>query len=184
MIGLRAPRPAAGPAPRSIVRPPSRVRAYGTPWLSIGLASFLTSLPLIAGAPSMPPLGYLMLLGWRQLHPGLLPVWAGLIMGMVDDLFSGQPFGSGLLLWSASMLLLDAIEFRFPWRNFVMEWIVASGMIVAYLALAAMTANHGAVGSIVLVVPQMVFSILVYPVIGRIVALADSWRLGRGRKLR
>ena len=52
------------------------------------------------------------------------------------------------------------------------------------LALAAMTANHGAVGSIVLVVPQMVFSILVYPVIGRIVALADSWRLGRGRKLR
>jgi len=50
--------------------------------------------------------------------------------------------------------------------------------------LAALAANHGAPGAILATLPQIALSILVYPVVGRVVALADGWRLGRGRKPR
>jgi hypothetical protein len=54
-------------------------------------------LPIIAPAPVPPPLGFLLLLAWRLLRPGLLPPWAGLPLGLFDDLYSGQPTGSGPL---------------------------------------------------------------------------------------
>ena len=53
------------------------------------LGSMLTALPLVSGLPLVPPFGFLMLLAWRFVRPGLLPVWAGLPLGLWDDLFSG-----------------------------------------------------------------------------------------------
>lgn len=167
---------------RQITRAPSPMIAYLVPWLSVAIGSLLPGLPLIAPAPVMPPLGFLMLLGWRQLRPGLLPVWAGLPLGLVDDLFSGQPFGSAILLWSVAMLALEVIEARFPWRNFLIEWAVASVMIVAYVALtggiALLAGTHA---PIVLLVPQAVAAVLIYPVVGRVIAWLDRLRLRRFR---
>ena len=54
---------------------------------------------------------------WRMLRPGLLPLWAGLPMGLFDDMYSGQPLGSGILLFSLTLIALDLIELRFPWSG-------------------------------------------------------------------
>ena len=164
--------------PRKITRAPSPTLAYVTPWLTIMLGSVAPGWLLIAAAPMVPPLGLLLLLCWRQVRPGLLPVWAGLPLGLFDDLFSGQPLGSAIVLWTASMLVLDFLEFRFPWRNFVVDWMVASALIVVYVGLTTLLANAGG-GATPLVVslPQLALAILLYPLIGRMLGTLDRMRL-------
>ncbi|WP_343055894.1 rod shape-determining protein MreD [Novosphingobium fluoreni] len=161
-----------------INRTPSKIVARGTPWATVMLASLLPGLALIASAPVLPPFGFLMFISWRQLRPGLLPIWAGLPLGIFDDLFSGQPFGSAVLLFSAAAIALDMIEARLPWRNFLTEWLVAIGLIIVYTALGLALANlDGAATPLRVTWPQIVISILAYPLVGRFVALADRFRL-------
>jgi rod shape-determining protein MreD len=161
-----------------INRAPSPLIARGLPWVSVMLASLLPGLTLIASAPVLPPFGFLMFISWRQLRPGLLPVWAGLPLGVFDDLFSGQPFGSAVLLFSAAAIALDLIEARLPWRNFLTEWLVAVGLIIVYIAIALALANLGGAATPLHVTwPQIVISTLAYPLVGRLVALADRVRL-------
>lgn len=136
------------------------------------------ALPFIASAPLMPPLGFMMALAWRQMRPGLLPVWAGLPLGFVDDMFSGQPFGSGILLWSVSMIVLDIVEARVPWRNFLQEWLLAMANIVTYVLLGLLFVNAaGASVPAHVVIPQLLLSLLLYPLTGRAVAALDRFRL-------
>ncbi len=157
---------------------PSRILARGFPWLTIMLGSVVPGWFLIASAPVMPPLGFLIHLGWRQLRPGLLPIWAGLPLGLFDDLFSGQPFGCAVLLWSVTAIVLEIVELRLPWRNFVTEWLMAMGLIVAYIFLCLAFANiAGASSPIRVIVPQVVISVLSYPLVGRVVAMFDRIRL-------
>ncbi|MET1756060.1 rod shape-determining protein MreD [Novosphingobium sp. RD2P27] len=171
------------PRPR-INRAPSRLVANGTPWITVMLASVLPGLALIAAVPFMPPFGFLMFISWRQLRPGLLPVWAGLPLGMFDDLYSGQPFGSAVLLFSAAAIVLDLVEARLPWRNFLIEWLVAIVLIVSYIAVGVLLANlSGAQTSLSVTWPQIVISVLAYPLVGRFVALADRLRLTPFREI-
>lgn len=167
-----------------INRAPSPLLARAVPWITVMLASLLPGLSLIASAPVLPPFGFLVFVSWRQLRPGLLPVWAGLPLGMFDDLYSGQPFGSAVFLFSAAAIALDVIETRLPWRNFLTEWLVAIGLIIVYIGLALALANLGGAQTPLRVTwPQIVFSILAYPLVGRFVALADRFRLLPFRKL-
>ncbi len=159
-------------------RTASPLVAYFTPWFTIVLASTMPGWAYIASSPLMPPLGFLMLLAWRQLNPGLLPVWAGLPLGLIDDLFSGQPPGSGVLLWSVAVLGLELVEMRWPWRNFLVEWMVSGTIIAVYLLFAGVIANgRNPPDWLALMPPQILISILVYPLIGRLVARCDRWRL-------
>lgn len=161
-----------------INRAPSPVVAVGLPWLSIILGSMLSTVLVIASAPIMPPLGFLTFLAWRQLRPGLLPIWAGLPLGLVDDLYSGQPFGSAVLLWSVAAIALDVIEERVPWRYFFTEWLVAAAMTAIYIVACLAIANLASSSTPVLtIVPQIFASILIYPLICRFVALIDHLRL-------
>jgi rod shape-determining protein MreD len=142
------------------------------------LGSLSPSWPLIASAPILPPIGFLFLVAWQQMRPGLFPVWAGLPLGMFDDLYSGQPMGSAVTLWSVTMLVLDFIELRFPWRGITLTWLVASVVIGLYLLFAHFIAGLGTAGidpSVLL--PQFALSILAYPIIARLVGLADRLRL-------
>jgi len=163
---------------KQINRAPSPLLAMSVPWLLVMLGSLSPTWPVIASAPVMPPLGFLLLVAWQQLRPGLFPVWAGLPLGLFDDLYSGQPMGSAVVLWSAAMLGLDFIELRFPWRGFVLNWLEASGFIAAYLILSLQIANLGG-GSTQLtaILPQVLLAILTYPIAGRLVGLADRFRL-------
>ena len=171
-------------AARQINRAPSPIVAGAVPWLVIMFGSLLQTLPLIASAPVMPPFGFLFLVAWRQLRPGLLPVWAGLPLGLFDDLFSGQPMGSAMLLWSAVMIGLEVLEQRFPWRSYAMDWLVAAGFIVGYLLLASAIAHIGESGPFLTVlVPQLLLSVLVFPLGERFVAGCDRFRLWHFRVL-
>jgi rod shape-determining protein MreD len=158
-----------------INRAPSPLVAIALPWLTIMLGSLSPIWPIIASAPLLPPLGFMTLLAWRQLRPGLLPVWAGLPLGLFDDLYSGQPLGSAILLWSLALIVLEVIELRLPWRNFVVDWGVGALLIATYL-IVAMAVSGTSVSPTVLL-PQVAISIAAFPLIGRLVALGDRLRL-------
>jgi rod shape-determining protein MreD len=117
----------------------------------------------------------MILIAWRQMRPGLIPVWAGFPLGVVDDLYSGQPLGCAVLLWSISLLALEVVELRFPWRNFLLDWVSGAALIVIYLIVAMALA--GDLANLPALAPQLALSVLAYPLIGRLVALFDRLRL-------
>lgn len=158
--------------------------AHGLPWLSIMLGSLTPWLPIIASAPMVPPLGFIMLLAWRLLRPGLMPLWAGLPLGLFDDLYSGQPFGSGILLFSLALFAVEVIEARFPWRTFVLDWLTASAMLVVYIGLAALFSGAAlTLVQLTVMVPQLLLSIVLFPIIARMVSVLDRLRLMRVRRI-
>lgn len=178
MIGPLRRSPFTSPFRKRINRGPSPLLALAMPWLTVMLGSLSPLLPMLASAPVMPPLGFLVLLAWRQLRPGLIPVWAGLPLGFFDDLFSGQPLGSATLLWSLALIAFDAIEARFPWRNVIINWLEAAALVASYLTLSLLTANAaGGDTHIVAIVPQIAISVLIVPLVGRFVAACDRARL-------
>ena len=165
---------------RRINRAPSRTIGNLVPWLSIVLASAVGFAPVIASAPVVPPLAFMLLLAWRTLRPGLLPVWAGLPLGAIDDLYSGQPFGSAVLIWSLAMLAMEAVDQRFLWRGFIADWLAASVLLSGGLLLGAIVAGIAA-GHIApwIVLPQLALSIVLFPLLTQAVALLDRLRLVR-----
>ena len=163
-----------------INRAPSPVVAVLLPLVVVALGSLSPTWPVIASAPVLPPLGFVMLIAWQQLRPGLFPVWIGFPLGAFDDLFSGQPFGSAIVLWSAAMIGIDAAETRFPWRGFGQDWVVASVLIAVYLvAMAAFASSSAAIVAPLTLLPQLGVSILSYPLVARLVGLCDRLRLVR-----
>lgn len=175
----RLTRPIARPfRTNPINRVPSPTWARTVPWLSIMLASLLPSLPVVASAPVLPPFGFILLVAWCQIRPGVLPVWIGLPLGLFDDIFSGQPFGSAGLLWSVTTIGLDMIETRLPWRSYWLDWLVAAGSVCAVLLLGLVFANaSGGTAPVRVLVPGLVSAILLYPLAGRLVSALDRLRL-------
>ena len=162
----------------------SPVLAYGMPWLTIAVCSLLPLLPIVALAPVVPPLAYMMLLGWRLMRPGLLPMWAGLPLGLVDDLFSGQPLGSAILLWSLTIIATELLELRFPWRSFWQDWTAAIVFILAYLLATAMVSGGRLdIVQFGLLIPQGLFAIIAFPIVAKMVSLFDRIRLKRVRRI-
>jgi rod shape-determining protein MreD len=163
---------------RPLNHAPSPVLALAIPWLSILLASLVPLMPVIASAPVLPPFGLMLMLAWRQVRPGVLPIWAGLPLGAFDDLFSGQPFGSAILLWSLAMIGLDAIEARFPWRSYWLDWLVSAGLICACQILGLAFANAaGGSAAMTVLFPQLATATLLFPLSGRLVSALDRLRL-------
>lgn len=167
-----------------INRTHSQMLAYATPWITVMLGSVVPQLPIASAIAMIPPLGFLILLSWRLVRPGLLPVWAGFPLGMFDDLFSGQPFGSAILLWSLTMLGIELLELRFPWRGFFQDWLVATVVTAAYLIVAALVSGGRVSGHVMVGLgPQLVMSAVMFPFIARLVAGLDRLRLLRIRVL-
>lgn len=165
-------------ARKRINRAPHPAFAIGLPWATIMLASMASFSPVISSAPVMPPLAYMMLLAWRMMRPGMLPLWAGLPLGLFDDLYSGMPFGSGIVLWSGTMLAMELIDEKFLWRGFAQDWLAACALIAAYLFLGSFLAGIATGYPLPLViVPQLLMSLALYPVVTRFVALLDRVRL-------
>ncbi len=154
--------------------------AYGVPYLSIMIGSLLPMLVIAGAAPLVPPLGLMLLIAWRLLNPGILPVWAGVPLGMFDDLFSGAPFGSAILLWSLAMIAIEIIEARFPWRGFVQDWLTSAMILTAYIFISTVLSGARVNGAMLqAAVPELLLALLVFPFISRIVARLDRLRLMR-----
>ena len=76
-----------------------------------------------------PDFGFLALISWRLLRADPWPAWWAAPLGLVNDLFTGYPIGFSIALWSATMLALDLIDRRTMWRDYWIEWMVATVLI-------------------------------------------------------
>lgn len=169
---------------RRINREQSPWRARSVPYITIALGSLVPFLVLADVMPIVPPLGFLMFLGWRIMRPGLLPLWAGAPLGAFDDLFSGQPFGSGVLLWSLAMIVLELIETRFPWRGFWQDWFTASLGAILYVFAAMFVSGATPTPQMVFAaLPQIALAIILYPFLAQLIAGFDRFRLSRSRRV-
>ena len=159
-------------------REQSTLKMLAIPIASIMFCSMMTTLPILLAEPLLPPLGLMMMLAWRLMRPGLLPMWAGLPFGLYDDIFSGQPFGSAGLIWSLVMIVIEMIDARAIWRDHFQDWLIASVLIAAALFIGLFLAGlaHAAPEPLVLL-PQILMSILLYPLVVRLCARLDRWRL-------
>jgi len=151
-------------------------RALTVPYVTIMLGSLLPVLFLAVA--------FLFLIGWQIMRPGLLPLWVGVPLGLFDDLFSGQPFGSAVMLWSITIIVLELNETRFPWRGFWQDWFTASLAIILYI-FAAMVVSGASISphQLLAAVPQIAVSVLLYPIFARMVARLDRFRLARSRRI-
>lgn len=165
---------AADYQPFAATLPPSRARAL--PWVTVIGGSLLTAWPVVTSVPLLPPFGLLMLLAWRLLAPFALRRWAAALLGLVDDLVSGQPLGSAVLLWSLCFLTIDLIEQRLTFRDWWQDWLIASGATALCVfggrLIAVPLAAH--VDPAMLV--QVGLSVLLFPAAARVVAWIDRKR--------
>jgi rod shape-determining protein MreD len=160
--------------------PPGAFERQLIPIGSVLIASLTPLLPEIATAPVLPPFGFMVLLGWRLLRDDLWPVWVALPLGLFDDIFSGQPLGSAMALWTISFLVIDLIDSRFVWRDHWQDWGIATLAIGAQLSLALGIAHvTGGAMPFVLLLPQIVVSALLFPMVARLCAMLDRVRLAR-----
>jgi len=156
----------------------AQVRGQVLPVISTLLGSAMTLLPMIAAAPVLPPFGLLMLLSWRLLRPELWPIWIGVPLGLADDLLSGQPLGSAMLLWTIALLVIDQFDRRILFRDYWQDWLIAALAIIICLVGGLFTANAaGGNAELQLIVPQLLTSIIVFPIVARLCAMLDRWRL-------
>ena len=144
------------------------------------IGSLLVLLPFVLSAPYVPDFGYLVFISWRLLRPEMWSSRAALGLGFLDDLVSGQPLGQSMALWTITVLMLDFIESRAVFRDFWMDWLLASCLILFHsLGSWIIALLMGAHIHFSVLWPQLALSILAYPVIARMVVVLDRWRLTR-----
>ncbi|MEQ1548019.1 MAG: rod shape-determining protein MreD [Chakrabartia sp.] len=161
----------------SLERAPSALALIGIPAASVMLGSMAPILPMIATAPILPPLGLLMLLAWRLLVRELWPVWAGLPLGLFDDLLSGQPLGSSAFLWTLSFFIIDLFDRRMMWRDYKQDWLIGAGLLAATLFGGLLIANlTGGSTNPLYVIPQIVVTCLCLPFALRLCSSLDRLR--------
>ncbi|HEU0044833.1 rod shape-determining protein MreD [Sphingomonas sp.] len=156
--------------------PPPSPPVRALPWLTVITGSLLTALPIVATVPLLPPFGLLVLLAWRLLNQHALRRWAAAPLGLFDDLVSGQPLGSAVLLWSLAFLLIELIEQRLAFRDYWQDWVIATGLIafcvIGGRVIAVPLGAH--VDTTMLL--QGIAAALLFPVATRVVAWADIKR--------
>lgn len=151
-------------------------RARALPWATVMAGSLVTILPVVATVPLLPPVGLLMLLAWRLLAPLALRIWAPSLLGLFDDLVSGQPLGASMLLWQLGFFGIAVIDQRTMFRDFRQDWLIAAGVIAFCLIggrlIAAPLGAH--VDTVLLF--QAMAAILAFPLAARLVAWLDRKR--------
>ena len=112
------------------------------------------------------------------MRPGMWPAWIGLPLGLFDDLYNGQPFGSSAFVWSLCMIAIELLDLRGVWRDHMRDWLIASVLIMlALLAGLGITELAHQAPEVTIIVPQIFVSILFYPLAVRLCAHLDGWRL-------
>lgn len=164
-------------APRKPFEPtlaPGRARAI--PWMTVMAGSLVTAAPFGATLGLLPPCGLLMLLAWRLLAPLALRRWTPPLLGLFDDLLSGQPLGSAMMLWTLAFFLIDLFDQRTMFREFFQDWLIAATAIVLCLVGGRIVASPLTAHVDQVLMIKIVVSILVFPLAARIVAWIDRKR--------
>jgi len=150
-----------------------RTRSSWAAPVSIILGSLVTLLPFIATFPFLPPFGLLMLLGWRLTRAEAVKVWMAVPLGLIDDMVSGQPLGSAMLLWTLCFLAIDILDTRLVWRDFWQDWLLASGAIGFCLIAGRLVAAPFSAHVDTALMMQIIVSALLFPVASRFCGWLD-----------
>ena len=149
------------------------------PAASVVAMSALALLPIVAERGGWPNFGFLMLIAWRLLRADAWPAWWAAPLGLVNDLLTGAPIGLSMSLWTAVMLGMDLVDRRTQWRDYWIEWAVATLLIVAAEAAEwKVAAWSGAPVPFTHMLPSIVISVLAFPLFAFIASRLDRWRLG------
>ncbi len=168
---MRAPRSPFDEAPLSFA-------SRAVPPLSVMAGSLVTIFPMIATFPVLPPFGLLVLIGWRLMRPDAFRIWAPLPLGLFDDIVSGQPIGSAILLWTLCFLVIDLIDRRLMYRDFWQDWLTAAGAVGFCLIGGRLFASPLGTHVDTVLLMQIIVSALLYPLVARLVGWLDYKRLG------
>lgn len=150
------------------------------PAASVAVASMITALPIMLDSSLLPPLGFLMLVSWRLMRSDLWPVWIGIPLGFWDDLFSGQPIGSAMALWTIVLIAMDALDARVIWRDYRVDWVIG-GIATSFVLIAGafLAQPEARIDLLTLTGPQILISLFMLPATMLLVGQLDSWRLAR-----
>lgn len=166
------PQPRRGPFDPA----PAGKLSRALPALTVILGSLVTIWPFVATIPVLPPMGLLMLLGWRLMRSDNFHIWAALPLGLFDDLLSGQPLGSSMLLWMLCFFAIDLIEQRLMFRDFWQDWLIASGAIAFCLIAGRFFATPITAHVDTVLLVQVAITIMLFPVVSRLCAWLDEKR--------
>jgi len=151
-------------------------RARAIPWATVMAGSLITIIPVVATIPLLPPFGFVILLAWRLLARFAFRPWAAAPLGFFDDLVSGQPLGSAVLLWSLAFVAIDMLEQRLAFRDHWQDWLIASGLIAACLLAGRFIAVPMGAHVDTVLLAQILVTILMFPLAARIVAFIQNKR--------
>ena len=156
------------------------LRRRYVPIASTILACLVNVLPIIVSTPIIPDFAFLVLLAWRLLRPEMWSVTTAIPLGLLNDLLAGHPLGQSAALWTAIFLIMDLVDSRVAWRDYWMDWMLAAVFILGYtFGDWAIGRWMGSTAEFGILWPQIGASILLYPVVARIVLVLDRWRLAR-----
>ena len=156
------------------------LRRRYVPIASTILACLVNVLPIIVSTPIIPDFAFLVLLAWRLLRPEMWSVTTAIPLGLLNDLLAGHPLGQSAALWTSIFLIMDLVDSRVAWRDYWMDWMLAAVFILGYtFGDWAIGRWMGSTAQFGILWPQIGASILLYPVVARIVLVLDRWRLAR-----
>jgi rod shape-determining protein MreD len=144
-------------------------RSRVIPWATVMAGSLIT-------IPLLPPFGFVMLLAWRLLARFAFKPWAAAPLGLFDDLVSGQPLGSAVLMWSLAFVAIDMIEQRLAFRDYWQDWLIAGGLIAACILVGRFIAVPVGAHVDTILIAQIAVTILMFPLAARIVAAIQNKR--------
>lgn len=157
-----------------------RSGAYSIPAITVVAASLLSALPIVSTSGWYPDFGFLVLIAWRLLRSDPWPAWWAAALGLANDLIIGTPIGMSVVLWSATMLLLDLVDRRTMWRDYWIEWGLAALLLLLGETFEWWIASlTGPVGSFASILPPLLIAIFAFPIAAWLVGRLDRWRVGR-----
>ncbi len=164
---------------RMIGRGP-KTGAHLIPALTVVIASLISALPIISMSGWYPDFAFLVLIGWRLLRSDPWPAWWATMLGLFNDLVTGNPIGLSAALWTATMLALDLADRRTMWRDYWLEWALAGLLVfisetVEWRIAELMSASI----PFMTVLPPLLISIFAFPIVAWLIGRIDRWRLGR-----
>lgn len=165
--------------PNALDRRPKKLARF-IPAFSVGAASMLSLLPIVAQLGWVPDFGLLMLLAWRLMRNDVIPAWWAAPLGLFNDLVTGLPIGFSVVVWTAAMIALDLLDRRTMWRDYWIEWGLAAALLLAAEAFRwQVDAAMGAPYPFQLVLAPLLIAILTFPLAAWAASAIDRWRLGR-----
>lgn len=140
----------------------------------VGALLLVAVMPLVTTLPVLPDLAFALLIAWRLYRPDMVAPWAGLPLGIVADILTGQPVGVSATVWPLALLALAIIEPRFPLRDQRMDWALAAaaiilGKLIAYKLLALVNLPL----PFAPVLTGMICTVLFFPIMARLAAWTE-----------